>query len=62
MPHGRHIYATEADMSMATMCEYPPSQHVLPQWKRVLCCCSNFSRIDITDQESDRHYSNSLLQ
>ena len=35
MPHGRHIYATEADMSMATMCEYPPSQHASQHWKSV---------------------------
>ena len=43
---------------MATMFSYTPSQHVLPHWKCVLHCCSNCPRIDLTDQESDRHHSN----
>ena len=29
MPHGPHIYTTEVDMNMDTMCAYPPSQHAL---------------------------------
>ena len=51
MPHGHHIYATASDMAIATMCAYPPC-------KCVLRCCSNFTRIDLPDQESDKHYSN----
>ena len=31
IPHGRHIYVTEVDMAMATMCAYKPLQHALPQ-------------------------------
>ena len=58
VPHGRHIYATSADMDMAIMCAYPPYQHVLPHWKYVLSCFSNFPHIDLPDQESDNHYSN----
>ena len=50
MPHGRHIYATAADMDMATICAYPPSQHALPYWKCVLCCCYNFPLIDLLYQ------------
>ena len=57
MPHGRNIYATEYDISMATICAYPPSQHALTHWKCVLHCCANFPYIDIPDQESDRHHS-----
>ena len=36
IPHGRHIYATASDMSMATICAYRPYQHSLPQCKFVL--------------------------
>ena len=50
MPHGHHIYATAADMAMATMCAYPTSQHVLPQCKCVLRCCYNLPFIDLTYQ------------
>ena len=50
MPHRRHIYATSDDMAMATICAYPQSQHAWPHWKCVLCCCSNFPHIDVTDQ------------
>ena len=35
MLHGRHTYATESDMTMAKMCEYPQSQHALQHWKSV---------------------------
>ena len=50
MPHGCHIYETAADTTMAKICTYPPSQHAFPQWKCVLCCCSNFPRIDLPCQ------------
>ena len=58
MPHGHHIYATAADMAMATLCAYPKPQHSLSYCKCVLRCCYNFPRIDLPDQESDRHNSN----
>ena len=58
MPHGRHIYAISAYMAMATMCAYTPSQHAWPHWKCVLRCCSNCPCIDLPDQETDMHYSN----
>ena len=58
MPHGHHIYATASDMDIDIMCAYPPSQNALPQWKCVLRCCSNLLHIDLTDQESERHYYN----
>ena len=53
-----HIYATAADMAMATMCAYPPSQHAFPHWKFVLSGCADCLCIDLPDQESDRHNSN----
>ena len=58
MPYGRHIYSTASDMDMATMCTYPPSQHVFPHYKFVLHCCYNFPLIDLPYQESYRHHSN----
>ena len=58
MPHGSHIYATAADISMDIMCAYTPSKPALPHWKYALCCCSNCPHIDPPDQESDKHYSN----
>ena len=51
MPYGRHIYTTASDMDMDTMCAYPPSQHALPQWNRVLHCFSNYQCIYLPDQE-----------
>ena len=54
IPHGRYIYQTASGMSMDTMCTYPSSQHALPHWKYVLCCCSN---CDIPSQESDKNHS-----
>ena len=40
------------------MCAYPTSQHALPRWKCVLCCCSNCPCIDIPGQESYRNHFN----
>ena len=36
MPHGRHIYAKAYDMTNATMCTNPRSDHALPHLKCVL--------------------------
>ena len=47
MPHGRHIYAKESDMSKATICTYLQSDHSLPHCKCVLRCCSDFPCINI---------------
>ena len=46
MPHGRHIYETEPDMTMATMCAYDGVQTKIPpllsfygtQQKQFLLC------------------------
>ena len=57
MPHGRHSYAKSAYMAQATMCEYPQSDHALPQWKCVLWCCAEFPSINIPDKETDNQYS-----
>ena len=45
-------------MYTATMCAYPPSQHAVPHWKFVLCCCKNFRQIDLPSQYLDQHHSN----
>ena len=58
MPHGHHIYATSSYMDMATMCTYPPSQHVFPHYKFVLHCCYDCPCIDLPGQESYMRYSN----
>ena len=49
---------TSSDMAMDTMCAYPTSQNALLHWKCVLRCCSNYTRIYLPDQKSDRHSSN----
>ena len=57
MPHGRHIYSKAYDMAKAKMCTYPQYDHVFPHWKGVLRCCTKFPFINLTDQETDHHYS-----
>ena len=58
IPHGRHIYAKSSDMDMDTIFSYPSSQHAFPHWKCVFHCCYSCPRIDLLDQESDRHHYN----
>ena len=57
MPHGLHIYSKASDMAKDTMCKYPQSDHALPHRKRVLRCCAKFPCINIPDQETDNHNS-----
>ena len=57
MQHGRHIYAKSSDMAHATMCAYPQSDHAMPHWKYVLQCCSDYPFINVPDQETDNHNS-----
>ena len=56
-PHRRHIYYKESDISQATICAYPKSDHALPHWKCVLRCCYDCPCINIPDQETDNHNS-----
>ena len=58
IPHRHHINATLADMSMSTMCTYPPSHHALTRCKFVFSSCSNFPHVDIPEQESDSNHFN----
>ena len=53
MPLGKHIFKTSSDKDIATICEYPSSEYVLPHWKCILCCCAQCTRIDIPSPESD---------
>ena len=53
MPHGSHIYAKASDMTNATMCTYPQSEHALPHWKCVLQFCADCPCINIPDQETN---------
>ena len=55
MPHGSHIYAKSSDISNATICTYPQSEHALPHWKCVLRCCAEFPCINIPDQETTKN-------
>ena len=50
MPHGRHIYAKATYTENSKMCAYPHSDNALTHWKRVLRCCANCPRINLTDQ------------
>ena len=56
MPHGRHIYAKASDMSKATMCIYPQSDHALPHCKYVFRYCSECPYINIPDQETNKKH------
>ena len=56
MPHGRHIYAKSYDMAKAKMCANSQSDHVLPNWKCVLRCCTKCPSINIPDQETYDQY------
>ena len=40
------------------MCADPHSDRVLPHWKCVLRCCVKCPSINLPDQETDDHYSN----
>ena len=51
MPYGNHMFHTESDIAMATMCEYPSSKYELPHWKCVLSCCALCPRVDLTSPE-----------
>ena len=57
MPHGRHFFAKAYDMAEATMFAYPQSNHAFPHWKLVFRCCAKCSCINLPDQETDTHYS-----
>ena len=61
MLHGRHIYAKASDMENSTMCTYPYCVHALTHWKYVLRGCAKFAYINIIDQETDNHYSETTL-
>ena len=54
IPHGRHIYTKSSDMVNATMCTYPQSNHALPYLKFVLRCCSEYTHINLSDQETNK--------
>ena len=58
MTHDHHIYQISTEISMATICVYPLTQHELPHWKSVLSCCVDVTYIDIPSQESSEHHSN----
>ena len=55
MPHGRHIYAKVSDMENATMCAYPHSDHAIPHWKCVLCCCTDFPCFNLPDHQKNKN-------
>ena len=59
--HGCNRYQTTSDISMATMCTYPPSQLTLSYWKLLLHCCANFPHIAIRIPRPDKHHSDTCL-
>ena len=44
-------------MAQATICTYPQSYHTLPHWKCVLMYCADCPCINLTNQETDNHNS-----
>ena len=57
MPHGRHIYSKASDISKDTMRAYPMFDRELTHCKCVLRFCANYPSINLTEQETDNHYS-----
>ena len=57
MPHGCHIYVKAADMTQATMCTYPQSDHTLPHWECVSQCCAKLPGMNIPYQKTYNNYS-----
>ena len=60
IPHGRHIYAKSYYMEKETICSYSQLDHELPHWKCVLRCCYKCPSINISDQETDDQYPNTI--
>ena len=56
VPHCKHMFQTEYEMAMVTMCAYPSFNYALPHCKCVFHCCAYFSCIDIPSPESDQYY------
>ena len=56
MPHGRHMYAKVSDMTKATMCTYPQSDHAIPHWKCVLRFCAECPHINLPDKETNKKH------
>ena len=60
MPHGRHIYAKAYGTVKAKMCAYPQSYHDLSHWKCIMRCCAKHPSVNITYQETDDQYPNTI--
>ena len=43
-PHRNHMFQTESDIAMVTMCEYIPSNYELPHWKGFFVVLRNLYR------------------
>ena len=54
MTHGKHLFKTRIDTSIATMCEHPSKMYMLPHWKCMLYCCLQCPRIDLPSSESNQ--------
>ena len=61
IPYGKHMFQTESDMVMSTICAYLSSKYALPHCKCVLSCFAQCPRIDLPSQESYQHNSNVSL-
>ena len=60
MPHGRHIYYKAYYIEKSTMSAYPHSDHALQNLKYLLRCCDKCPCINISDQETDYHYYDTI--
>ena len=47
----RHIYITESEMGIDTICDFPSNKHAFTHWKFVLRCCSRCPSIFNINQE-----------
>ena len=57
VPHGLHIHAKSYDMTKATVCAYPQSDHAFTHWKCIIQCCEKCPIVNLPDQETYDQYS-----
>ena len=57
MPHECHIYSKAYNMSKATMCAYPQSDHALTHWEFGMQYCAKCQCVNLPYQEKNDQYS-----
>ena len=58
MSHGKHMFHTSSDITMAIICACPSLKYASPHWKCFFSWCVQYLWIDLPSPESDRKISN----